>query len=188
MILCDINFAAITAMATTIAAVMAFFSLKNEREKRKLSVFSESIRTTLDGTKNTESLEYILSNKFNKDIKAVKYYLDMDSNDKVGLDDFEKIVIHNLTKEGLTIEDNRKEELRKSYKKIKYFCERMDYLGVVAEDKTARRLIVKYFKQNIINTYQKLESLILKTREEQKDKDLYMNYTKLYELAQKSHK
>ena len=90
MILCEISFAAITAFATTIAAIIAFFSLKNEREKRKLSVFSESIRNTLDGVKNAESLDYIMSKKYNNDIATIKDYLGIDD---VGLDDFKKIVI-----------------------------------------------------------------------------------------------
>lgn len=184
MILCEISFAAITALATTIAAIIAFFSLKNEREKRKLSVFSESIRNTLDGVKNAESLDYIMSKKYNNDIATIKDYLGIDD---VGLDDFKKIVIQNLKREDLDIDEETKnkikEELRKGYNKIEHFCEKMEYLGIMAQDNIASDLIVGYFGDIIIDTYQRLEPLIVKTQNDRRKADLYPNYACLYQLV-----
>lgn len=77
-------FAAITALATGITATVAYFSLKNEKEKRQYSVFSESVRVVLDGIKNSESQDYILSNKYYQDIATVQRYLGV-SKEKIGL-------------------------------------------------------------------------------------------------------
>lgn len=172
--------AAITAIATAITAIVTFFAFRNERKKRKIDLFSESIHAVLDGIKNSESNDYIVSNKYFKDIKTVKYYLGLSDTDKVGLDDFKKIVVQDLIKDHLTIEEDAKEELRKSYKKIKHYCERMDYLGVLAENEAASELIIRHFRHNIIDGYRRLEPLISKTREDSKDEDLYLYYTILY--------
>lgn len=185
MVLLEINstYTIITAIATAITAVVGVFSIKNERKKRQLSLFSESIRAAMDGVKNTESLDYIMSRKFDIDIETVKRYRGLKPYEDVGLCDFKEIVINGYIKEGLTIDKDTKENLRKAYKKIKYFCDRMEYLGVIAEDKAACKLIIGYFKHNIIDTYKKLEPLIKKTREEEKDENLYMHYTSLYTIT-----
>ena len=178
--------ATLTVIATSATAIIAFFALKNERERRRLSIFSESIHTALDGDKNSESLDYVLSSKYNKDIDLVKLCLGIEPNDSVCLEDFRRIVIQNLMADGCSIDKDRKEELRKSYKKICHFCDRMEYLGVVAEDKASQKLIVDYYKSTIITTYRKLEPLIIKTRLEQKTDDVYKHYTLLYNWALES--
>ena len=182
--------AAVTALATGITAVVAFFSLKNERGRKHLSVFSESVRVVLDGLKNSESQDYILSNKYYKDIEKVKYYLGVDKNEKVGLDDFEEIVVKDHIKDGLDIPEEEKKEtkerLRKSYKKIEYFCERMEYLGILSEDNSVRELIIKYYKPTIIKSYDRLRHLIIKTRDDRNMEDLYEHFSQLYNLAKKS--
>ena len=178
--------AILTAIATSATAIIAFFALKNERERRRINIFSESIHTALDGDKNSESLDYILSCKYNKDIELVKHCLGLESNESVCLEDFRRIVVQNLTADGCSIDEKRKEELRKSYKKICYFCKRMEYLGIVAKDKAAQKLIVDYYKSTIIATYRKLEPLIVKTRFDQKSDDIYKYYTVLYNWALES--
>lgn len=184
-------FVVITAFATAITAVVAFFSLKNEKEKKRISVLSESIRVVLDGIKNSESKDYVLSNKYIKDIKTIKCYLGLDDNEKIGLDDFEKIVIDDLIKDGLNISDEEKIEtkeiLRKSYKKIEYFCERMDYLGIISEDKDNQTIILNYFRPTITKSYERLNDLIIKTRHDRNSEDLYDHYTQLYNLAKEGN-
>ena len=179
--------ATVTALATSVTALVAFLSLKNERGRKRLSVFSESVRVVLDGLKNSESQDYILSNKYYKDIETVQYYLGVDQNVKVGLVDFEEIVVKDHIKDGLNISEEEKKEtkerLRKSYNKIEYFCERMEYLGILSEDKTVRWLIIKYYKPTIIKSYERLRNLIVKTREDRNMNDLYEHFSRLYNLA-----
>lgn len=182
--------AAITALATGITAVVAFFSLKNEQERKRLSMFSESVRVVLDGLKNSESQDYIISNKYYKDIEIVRCYLGLDKNEKVSLVNFEEIVVKDHIKDGLNISEEEKKEtkemLRKSYNKIEYFCERMEYLGILSEDKSVRTLIIKYYTPTIIKSYDRLRHLIIKTREDRNSENLYRHYTQLYEFAKKS--
>jgi len=39
----------ITALATCVTAIVAFFSLQNDKKKKKASMFSETIRIAMDG-------------------------------------------------------------------------------------------------------------------------------------------
>lgn len=184
----------VTALATGTTAVLAFFSLKNERDKKRLNVFSESIRVVMDGIKNSQSKDYILSNKYYKDIETIKLYIGKGIKEKVGLMDFEEIVIYDHIKDGLNIPEEEKKEtkerLRKSYKKIEYFCERMEYLGILAEEKSVRPLILNYYEQTIIKSYERLFHLIIKTRNDRNKEDLYEHFSQLYNLAieNKKHK
>ena len=182
----------ITAFATAITAVAAFFSLKNEKEKKRLSVFSDSLRSVMDGVKNSESLDYILSDNYRNDIKTVKEYLGIDSDEKVSLVDFEKIVVNNLVKDDLNISEDEKkltkERLRKSYNKITYFCDRMKYLYIISEDKDSRKYVLRYFGPLIIKTYEQLKDLIVKTRQDSNIENLFGYYTQLYDLTKEGEK
>ena len=182
----SILFTIITAIATGATAVATFMSFKNEREKRRLNIFSESARSLLDGIKNSESIDYIVSYKYNKDVELVKFILGISVTDMIGLDDYKKIVIHNLSKDGQTITASKRQELRKAYKKIKYVCDKMEYVGIMAEDQISRDLIIGYLKYTILETYSKLEPIIKKTRIDQKDETLYKHYTQLYLWANKN--
>ena len=177
---------AVTALATGTTAVLAFFSLKNERDKKRLNVFSESIRVVMDGIKNSQSKEYILSNKYYKDIETVRYLLGKNKDEKISLVDFENIVVKGLIKDDINLSEEEKteskERLRKSYKKIEYFCDRMEYLGILSEDKTVRPFILKYYDSTICDTYKRLGQLIIKTRKDRKKEELYEHYTRLYNL------
>lgn len=106
--------------------------------------------------------------------------------------DFEEIVINDCIKDGLIISEEEKkvtkEWLRKSYKKIEYFCERMEYLGILSEDKSVRPLILDYYGQTIIKSYERLYHLIIKTRKDRNAEDLYAHYTQLYNYAIESKK
>lgn len=178
----------ITALATAITAVVAFSSLRNERKKKRMEVFSDSIRVVVDGFKNSESYAYVTSGNYKKDIRTVQYLLNTSKN--IGLDDFKKIVYQNLIRGDLSVEertklDGTKETLRKSYNKIVYFSERMEYLGMLAKDKDVRVDILNYFGPKIIETYENLEPIITKTREDNGSKNLYLHFTQLYYQAKK---
>ena len=150
-------------------------------------MFSEAIRIVMDGLKNSESLDYITSNNYQKDINDIRYLLDLDKNEEIGLNAFKMIVQDNLISDNVILDEQKridtKERLRKSYKKIKYFCDRMEYLGIICEDKDAQSTIINYYKSTIIKTYEKLKPLIEKTRQEQNNKELFIHYESLYNLS-----
>lgn len=185
-------FAALTALATAVTAVVAYFALKSEKGSRQYSMFSDSVRVVLDGIKNSESQDYILSDKYDQDIETIQHYLGAGSKENIGLVDFEEIVIKDRIKDGLTISEEEKKEtkerLRKSYNKIEYFCERMEYLGILSEDKSVRPLILDYYEQTIIKSYEKLSHLIIKTRKDRNTENLFLHFTQLYNYAIESKK
>lgn len=184
-----------TALFTCFAVVVACKALKEDKQnfitKIRLSVFSDSMQWVVNDKKFQESQEYILdSRKFREDIKTVKQRLNMADGEDVSLADFKKVFNQHLTIAGRTINDEevKKEEerLRKAHKKIRYFCSRMEYLGVISEEKEVDALILKYYGRTIVDSYEKLEHIILKTREQQTDKRLYIHYSKLYKLAKEN--
>ena len=74
-----------------------------------------------------------------------------------------------------------KKRLSDSYEKIRFFCMRMEFLGVVvSRENAAEALIIDYYGQTIIDTYGRLESLIETTRKNKDSASLYMYYTELY--------
>ena len=141
--------------------------------------------------KNSESIDYILTDNYRKDIKTIKEYLGIDSDEKVSLVDFEKIVVKNLVRDDLNISEDEKsitkERLRKSYNKINYFCDRMKYLYLISEDKDSRKYVLNYFGPLITKTYEQLKDLIIKTRQDSNNEDLFEYYTLLYDLAKENN-
>ena len=62
----------------------------------------------------------------------------------------------------------------------------MEYLGVISEEKASAILLMEYYGQTVIETYKKLEPLIIKTREDQNSEEIYKHYTQLYNFAKKN--
>lgn len=185
-------FSAATSLFTCFAVLVAYKALKEDKQnfitKIRLGVFSDSMRWVVNEKKFQESQEYILdSRKFREDINTVRHRLNLAEGEDVSLDDFKKVFNQHLTVAGGIRNDkeekNEEERLHKAYKKIRYFCSRMEYLGVISEEKDVDALILRYYGRTITDSYEKLERLILKTREQQIDKRLYTHYSNLYELA-----
>lgn len=63
----------------------------------------------------------------------------------------------------------------------------MEYLGMLAKDKDVRVDILNYFGPKIIETYENLEPIITKTREDNGSKNLYLHFTQLYYQAKKKY-
>lgn len=166
-------------------------SLKSQQESLirqfNLSVFSESIRLLMNSTMYNQGRDYIYSNKYGKDLDLVRKVLNIPSGEPVGLDDYKKILDKELRgKEGIPITNKEEKSLRDSYDKIRFFCMRMEYLGVLSQENAALNLIIDYYGYTIKTTYEKLESLIKKTREEPSTSELYQHYIQLYNLAKES--
>lgn len=152
----------------------------------RLNVFSDSMHLLMADEKFSESQEYIFSRAFDEDIIVVQQALQMSSQDDVGLDDIRR-VLHRTRKDGevISVDSNERKRLRKSYNKIRYFFSRMEYLGVLAEERGVETLILEYYGYTIISTYERLLPIIRKDNDERKNNELYSHYKKMYTLAQK---
>lgn len=195
-------FAALSAIATCLLVIVAYKALKGDENSflvsTRLKVFSDSISLMHKDYKFQDSADYILnSSKFQEEIRLIKQCMEIDKKDDIGLQDFikasKRIQKTNDNKNGKKDDPEKGEEtdsdrLLKSLRKIKYFCSRMEYLGVLAEEKEVCSLILKYYRRTIISSYKKLEPIINKTREHEKDSQMYINFEKLYNLAIESKK
>ena len=188
----NILFSAATSLFTLFVAVIAYKALTEDKHNFitniRLSVFSDSMQWVVNDRKFQQSQEYILdSRKFQEDINTVRHRLNMADEEDVSLADFRIAFNQHLTVAGgiknETEEESEEERLHKAYKKIRYFCSRMEYLGVISEEKDVNALILKYYGRTITDSYEKLRSIILKTRETEADKRLYINFSNLYKLA-----
>ncbi len=152
----------------------------------RLNVFSDSMHLLMADEKFSESQEYIFSRAFDEDIIVVQQALQMSSQDDVGLDDIRR-VLHRTRKDGevISVDSNERKRLRKSYNKIRYFFSRMEYLGVLAEERGVETLILEYYGYTIISTYERLLPIMRKDNDERKNNELYSHYKKMYTLAQK---
>lgn len=182
----DFIFPALTALYTGFSVMVAYTNLVEEKNslirQTKISVFSEAMHLLANDIKYQEALEYILSGAYDKDIIVVKKTLNKKTD--IGLDNYWQILYQDLRAEGVVITIEDLNALKKSQEKIKYFCQKMEYLGVISEDKVAATFIVELYGDTIIDTYKILRSLIHKTRENPKSKDLYRHYTFLYNFAE----
>lgn len=181
-----------TALFTGLAVLWAYSSFKTQRESLKglsrqlnINAFSESIRLLMNSTMYNQGRDYIYSNNYSKDLDKVRKVLNIPSSESVGLNDFKKILDQNLRGEsGILITEEEKGQLRDSYDKIRFFCMRMEYLGVLSEEDAARNLILDYYGYTIRKTYERLESLIEKTRKDLSTAALYKHYSQLYHLIE----
>lgn len=198
--LLTVSFTAATALFTGIAFVVAYYNLhkqqENIREQQKrldkqqvtlikqidLNVFSDSMRLVMDSDKYNQCREYIYSNNFTDDIAAIRAILYLEATQPVCLDDFRRANQSLSRTENTNEKDkNMKKRLSDSYEKIRFFCMRMEFLGVVvSRENAAEALIIDYYGQTIIDTYGRLESLIETTRKNKDSASLYMYYTELY--------
>lgn len=154
-----------------------------------LSVFSDSMHLIMNSKTYSQSRDYIYSGDYDDDIETVKQVLNTKKGEKIGLGDFRKIVYQDLRgNKGKPIDEETKKRLRESYEKIRFFCMRMEFLGVVSEEKAADSLIIDYYGYTITTTYERLKPLIEKTRKEPNSNELYIHYTQLYNLAKESKK
>lgn len=175
----DFLFPALSALYTGFSVIVAYRNLVEEKEslirQTKISVFSEAMHLLANDNKYKEALEYILSGSYGKDIKTVQKVLN--TKKKIGLVSFWEILYQNLRTEGITLTEEEKKELSKSYEKIKYFCLKMEYLGIISEDEVAGSLIIELYGITIKDTYKIVGQLVENSRGQ------YSHYTQLYNLV-----
>ncbi len=172
----DVLFPALSALYTGFSVVVAYRNLMEEKEslirQTKISVFSEAMHLLANDNKYQEALKYLLSGSYGKDIKTVKKVLNTKKD--IGLVNFWEILYQNLRTEGVVFSEEDKIELNKSYEKIKYFCLKMEYLGVISEDEVAGSLIIELYGITIIRTYNIVGALV------ENSNGQYKHYTRLY--------
>lgn len=188
----DILFPALSALYTGFSVIVAYRHLIEEKDsfirQTKISVFSEIMNSLANDYKYQESLEYIISGSYDKDIDTVQKVLNVDKKEEISLDDFWKILYKNLRSEGTTLSTEKKTELSKAYEKIKYFCRKMDYIGVIADDEYASTLIIEHYGDTIKKTYEIVGNLIEKDLMSSKSEGQYKHYTSLYRIAKANEK
>lgn len=200
----NVSYASATALFTGIAFVVTYHFLSKQQESIKeqqenlklqqesldeqqkvlvkqtnLGVFSESMKLLMDNRKFTNCQEYIYSNNFLEDIRKVRAIVKVDEDSLVSLNDFRNAckIISSSTKYDKT----EKKNFSDSYENIKYFCKRMEFLGlIVSKEEAAKDLILSFYGPTIIDTYKRLQSLIEETRKNKDYDNLYGYYTELY--------
>lgn len=183
-------FGAITAASTFINAKISRSSLNEESKERQLAVLAE-IRQIISDDKTAKSLDYIHSANFSNDLECMAYYLEEGDIKKIGLRDYEKLLKRFKNKKYLNkygerrkIIEKDRERIRKSYRKIQYLLDNLNRIGYLAEDEKNRKVVIDYFDTtttiDIEETYDKIASIIKKTREEPKSENKYIYFSNLY--------
>lgn len=187
-------FCAATAIATCITA-------KAEKSTLRLASSSQceqklaEIREIINENKTSQSIDYILSDKYYRDLRCVLFYLGKNNSgniDDIGLKDFDIILtqLKNPTfikkfEQKKIIEKDR-ERLRKSLKKIQYILDNMNHIGYLASDDKHRDDLINYFKTitaiDIVKTYERLYPLIKKTREDLHSNEKFQYFSLLYDF------
>ena len=192
----DVSFLSIGALFTGIAFAATFSSLEHQKDSLKkqidlsnkqidLDLFSETIRLVMDDDKFITSRKYIYSPDFYRDIEEVGRIVSK-GKESLELGDFRRIIHSNDSQ--ITIDKETKERLRKAYEKITYFCSRMEYLGLIFNEKGAENLIMEYYGRTILESYRNLHDIIENSRNQDKMKRLYLYYSKLYASAENKEK
>ena len=178
------------AMATLIVtSVSLFVQQKGLITQIRLSVFSDSMHLLMADEKFSEGQDYIFSRAFDEDIIVVQQALNIKSQNDVTLDDFRRILHQNrIDGEVVEVNSDTRERLRKSYNKIRYVFSRMEYLGVLSEERGVEALLLDYYGYTILSTYERLMPIIEKTRRDTNSNMLYCHFVNLYNLAEKKRK
>lgn len=117
-----------------------------------------------------QSRNYILSNQFNEDYASLKQYK---GTDNVTIDDF------NGWRNDIVILEDKENRLRSPYECIRYFCDKMDFIGIIIEQQYIDTTIFDYFGGEVIASYAKLEPLLLETRKDPNKAGRFIHYTYL---------
>ena len=196
--LLNTSFTAATALFTGIAFVVAFCSLSKQQENIKeqqenlskqielnvLSVFMDTMKYVTNSQSFKQCQNYILSEDFFHDRETIREQLKKSMGEDITLDDYSKVLDQKDSMVSIT--ENEIVQLRQNRDKIKNFCMRMEYIGIVvlnSKDKTAERMLLDLYGHVIKKTYENRLSTLIKN--DQID-DSYTYYVQLYNLVKES--
>ena len=203
--LLGISFSALTALFTGVAFVVAYRalskqqeSLMTQQENLKLqqeslikqtdlgvfSVFMDSMKIITNSKSFKQCQDYILSKDLDDDKELIRQKLKK-GIDEVRLDDYSNMLENQVSSINI-------ERLRINRDKIKTFCMRMEFMGIIISklqnDDIAEDLMLDLYGHTIQKSYRRLESLIKRNEDNPNSKDLYPHYTYLYKLAKERGK
>lgn len=198
--LLNTSFTAATALFTGIAFVVAFCSLSKQQENIKeqqenlskqielnvLSVFMDTMKYVTNSQSFKQCQNYILSEDFFHDRETIREQLKKSMGEDITLDDYSKVLDQKDSKVSIT--EDEIVQLRQNRDKIKNFCMRMEYIGIVvlnSKDKTAERMLLDLYGHVIKKTYENRLSTLIKN--DQID-DSYTYYVQLYNLVKENEK
>jgi len=169
----SIAYVSATALFTALAFGVSLYILFRQRSdvvtKTKLDFFVNILDKVKNDPLFVQARNYILSDVFNRDCKALEK---TSISRKISIGDFKKL-------------KNKKSLSISPYECVRYFCDKMDFIGIIVKEKyldTADTALFDYYGKVIINSYKTLEPLLLNSREKE-ETDVFYHFTYLYNAA-----
>lgn len=176
----EIAYVAAGALFTALAFGITFFTIMLQRNdtlrKTTLDVFTHTFYKIQDDVAFIQALSYI-RNEFNKDLKQLKDKETYKGKDgKIGIEE-----LQHLSKK------KPKGDVGKSfnpYMTVRFFCDKMDYIGILLKKEYIDEVLLDYFGNTIIETHNILEEQLIVSRE-RLGNDYFPHFTWLYDRAKK---
>lgn len=179
--LLDILFQVVNILFSGIAIIVAYISYvyksKDFNKQIDVSAFSETIQKLVESDKFCESRMYVLSVLYDRDIENAKRLV---GKKDIYLDDIKKLCSKGKNSR-LTVVPAI-EYLYTSYQTILYFTSEMEYLGTLYNKGIASDYIIDYYRNLIVETYEKLCPILCGPNDVAGN---YPYYKKMYIAAKK---
>ena len=193
--LLGVSYTAATALFTGIAFAVAYYSLYKQQENIKeqqkslskqieisvLSVFMDTMKYVTNSQSFKQCQNYILSEDFFHDREIIRTQLQRSLGEDITLDDYSQVLDQKETK--VPIKEEEIIRLKQNRDKIKNFCMRMEYIGIVvlnSKDKTSERMLLDLYGHIIKKNYEKRLATIIKRDQIEGS---YSHYIQLYNLV-----
>jgi len=169
----SMSYQAASALFTALAFGMTYLALRQQQKDTSrnsaLDIFTNIFYQIQNDTEFINSKNYILYN-LKDDIKKLKEQ----KYQEIGFG--ELLILENLGKK------NNNENNNFPYSTIQYFCNKMEYLGVLCKKGYIDDIIFDYFGKTIIQTYEILRN-ILDVSRKRNDDSFFVHFRFLYEKA-----
>jgi len=183
----NMAYVAATALFTALAFGVTWLTLRSQRKdlvrKTTLDVFTNvfnDIQTELDFLK---SKDYVFSNHFKNGLNFLE---EQKGKGNVLIDDFKKLKMDDQSEEQKEIQctPKKKRTNRKKFDElILYFCNKMEYIGIIVKNKYIDETILDYFGKTIIQSHEKLKPLLEAERTLKNDNTIFFHFSFLNDLA-----
>jgi hypothetical protein len=180
----DMAYVAASALFTAVAFCVSLYILFLQRKDVVSKTNQDFFINVLDKVKNdplfNQSRNYIFSERFRNDYKTLQK---TNGNNAITLDDFKKL----QNKKTIILypyEDIIPEETATlpPYEFIRYFCDKMDFIGITVKQQYIDTAIFDYYGGVIIRSHKILEPLLIESRK-QGNRARFIHYTYLYNAA-----
>lgn len=167
---------AASALFTAFAFGATFYAIRQQQKETRnqkentlrvttLNVFTRTFNELLNKATFIKSQEYVLYN-LKKDIESIKLSKQStgNSDNQIG------------TKEIM-------EFSKENYNFVMYFLTKMEYIGIIVKKKYIDEIILDYFGEIIINSYENLEDILQVDKGREKGNTYFIHYRMLYDKA-----